>query len=149
MFNLYLYVAISAGTGTAIVEILLKLFLSDWIKRRFYKFKLLVSDKRNCSDEIIELISPQNYNNWSDFSNEIYNKAYQLSDRLETMSATKVSRKLDEYVTEQRISKTAIDNLLQDTASEELPKYFLKSQEKISKLRKELVSFVAELRKGN
>jgi len=83
--EIFITVVIAAGTGTAIVEIILKLFLNHWLDKQLYKFKLKVADKRACADAIIELISSKKYQNWYNLSDDVYYNAYTLSDRLITL----------------------------------------------------------------
>src|SRR5258708_2496689 len=130
-FQFYLYIAISAGTGTAVVEILLKLFLSHLLDRQFYKFKLQTADRRTCAEEILDLINSKHGQRWADLSDDIYYKAYAISDRLLTLNEADYSKKLDKYTSAKRFSNDLIKRILDNPTRDEYTKSFLDSQNEV------------------
>jgi len=145
-FSLFLYIAISAGFGTAVVELFLNLFLSHWLKKIYFEYTLTRGDKRNCSDQILELIN-SDYQQWLDFSDDIYSKASLISDRLITLNQKVCSQKLDAFVQEQRNFKQSLDRLFSEKPSgDKNQKDFLDSQHKLDILRADLLKFATKLK---
>ncbi len=146
--DFYVFVAISAGTGTATIELLLKLFLNDFIKRRYHKYVLQTADKRECSKQILDLVNIKNSLSWSDINNAIYNTSYLLSDRLITLNKRKYSIVLDNFVNEHRKEKEIRDKLFSnsgDPNQDKINKEFLNNLVKIDKLRNDMVNVAKEL----
>jgi len=146
-FEFNLSIAISAGIGTALVEVVLNLLLSHWLRKKYYQFTITKADKRACAEEILELINSKNFQNWYDLSNNIYSKVYLVSDRLITLNEKSASLKLDEYTSQQRFSKQLMDNILTNSPQpSEARKDFLESLQKIDTIRKELVDIARKLK---
>lgn len=149
-FEFYLSIAISAGVGTAIVEIIFKLILSHWLERVFYKFKLNVADKRKCADEILDLISSKKYLNWHDLSDDVYYSAYTISDRLITLGEEESSKILDEFVNLKRYGKQLQDQILANQTgvrNPELEKDFIDNMHKEDDVRNKLVKIAQKMKK--
>lgn len=142
----HLSVAISAGIGAGVVELLIKLFLSHWLERVMYNFQLERADRRECSDLILDLIHPDNYKKWFNISDEIYNKAYALSDRLITVGEDKTSKILDDYTTSRRNAQSILANIFTTISDKKANEEFLNNQHEIEELQKKLVHAAKKLR---
>lgn len=140
----YFKIALSAGTGTVIVEIFFKSFLEDWLKRQSYKFKLSLDDKRACADKILKIISADNFEKWSNSSDGIYHNAYDLSIKLWSIGEKKASKKLDSFVSAKRHEELIIKKaILSDDP--EITKDFLASQKEVDEKIEDLIKISKEL----
>jgi hypothetical protein len=145
--EIYLYIALSAGAGTGIVEFLIKPFLSHWLERKFHKFTLSFQDKRSMADELLALINVANSSRWLNFQDDIYNKAYDISDRLIAIGEERYSKKLDHYIGAQRYAKTILDKFFTDSKNKALNAEIISSQHEIDALRLELVKSAQRMKK--
>lgn len=147
-FGFYLTIAISAGTGSALVQLLIQLGVGHWLAKRYHSYTLQVADRRNCADRIIDLINSKHYQSWADYNSEIYSTAYKLSDKLMSLGEKKHSKVLDDYITSQRHAHEVLRKLMSnDGQGRENEKEFLDSQHKINSLREELIKSARGLKK--
>ena len=80
--QLFLTVFLSAGAGTALVEVIIRLIFEHWLTELRYKHRIKNADKRGCAKELLDLINPKHFKERLDLKNDIYNNDYALSDRL-------------------------------------------------------------------
>lgn len=146
--DFYVSIAVSAGAGTAIVEIILKLFLSHFLEKQMYRYKLNSADKRECAEKILGLISSESYLSWSDKSNAIYTNAYDLSERLITIGQKEASDSLYKFIQVQKEAQVVLSNMFKaNNNNNDLAKIFLNSQHEIEKARTELVNICTKMNK--
>lgn len=149
-FQFIVTVVVSAGVGTAIVEIIFKLFLDHLLKEMRYNHRIKNADRRGCSDELLELINPRHFKERLDLKNDIYNKDYSLSDRLETIGEKDFSQKLDNYSASYKHLADLTSMLFKfpiPAETKEIEKDFLETHQKIDESRKGLLEIAKNLRK--
>jgi hypothetical protein len=142
----YLTIAISAGAGSAIVQIVIQLGLGHWLQKKYHSYTLKKADRRNCADRIIELVNSKNYQSWANLNDDIYHRAYKLSDKLLSLGEKKYSKKLDEYVSSQRYAQNVLSRIQTGNFQIEDEKEFLNSQHHVDKLREVLVETSRKLK---
>ena len=147
--NFYVNIAISAGIGTALVEIVTKLFLEHFLKEEFYKFKIRFTDKRDCANELLNLVSFENSCKWITEKSLMYSKAYSLADRLDSLGEHKFAKKVTAYVTKTCIMLDLLSGLLGkniDAQREERIKHYLKTATDVAHIRQELTEIARKLK---
>lgn len=137
--NFYISIAVSAGAGSALVQLLIQLGLSHWLQKRYHSYTLAKADRRNCADRIIELVNPKNYNCWSNRNDDIYNKAYKLSDKMLSLGEKKHSKILDDYTSAQIYAQQILARVLSGNSQKEDENEFLDSQHTVEMLRNQLI----------
>ncbi|CAN5278735.1 hypothetical protein BH10PAT1_BH10PAT1_7040 [soil metagenome] len=145
--NLFVTVFVSAGTATVFVEVIFKLFLSHWLNKQFYKYKLQYQDKRGCGDEILNLINTQtNYiGEWRKIHNT---KIYPLSDRLISIGKTNVSKLLDEYSNSKLRQEEFYDRIMNNIPlAPEIKSNFFEIQSEVDTLRDKLLKEVEKMKR--
>lgn len=143
----YLSIAISAGIGSASVQLLIQLLLSHWLQKKYYSFTLEKADRRNCADRIIELVNIKYYKNWSNFKDDIYHRAYKLSDKLLSLGEKEFSKILDEYISTNRFAQEILIKIQTENTPNKYEKEFIESQNKIDILRNKLIEIARRLKK--
>jgi len=149
-FQLIITIVVSAGAGTAIVEIVFKLFLEHWLKEIRYTHRIKNADRRECAEELLELINPRHFKERLDLKDDIYNKDFALSDRLEVIGEKKFSQALDEYSALYKYLADRTSALFKfpvPAQSKEIEKDFLDTHQKIDESRKDLLEIAKKLRK--
>jgi hypothetical protein len=144
--NLYISVAISAGIGTAIVETVFKLFLEHWLRERYYTFTVNKADRRECSDLLLDLISPVNNPEWDELKGNIYAKAFRLMDRLETLNEHEASEKLASFTTNQMLLRFKMKGFLPPSQNVELTKDIIDNENKLTAEREDLLGLAKRLK---
>lgn len=145
--NFYISVAVSAGVGSAVVQLLVQLFVSHWLQKNFYSFTLEKADKRNCADRIIELINSKYYRNWLNLNDDIYHRAYKLSDKLLSLGEKSYSECLDKYVSAQRYAQEILRKIQTENFQSENGEEFVKSQHEVDTIRNKLIEIAKKLKK--
>jgi hypothetical protein len=147
-FSFFITVVVGAGTGSAIVQLIIQLGLGHWLQKKYHSYTLLKADRRNCADRIIDLISSKHSQSWINFNDDIYHTAYKLSDKLLSLGEKKYSITLDEYVSARRYAQEILMRVLSGTNDNvEDNKEFLDSQHKVDLLRERLIEAAKELKK--
>ncbi len=153
-FSLFLTIVIGAGTGTALVEAFIKLGLEYRLKDWLESNKIKRADKRECANNILELISSENYQKYSNPKDSIHDKAHHLSDRLITIGFKSESKILDKFVQRKRDVSNHINKLTSETEKEwtktnykEFGKHFLELSNEIDDLREQLLEVATKLKK--
>lgn len=144
--ELYLSIIVSAGVGTAIVEILFKLVVSHLLDRKMYEFKLTKADRRECANEIIKIINisveEKMINSGLDFSN----RANVVSDRLEVLTEKEASVVLDKYTARIIHANGLLKQLFSLECETETAADYLETQHEVYTLREELVKIARKLK---
>jgi len=146
--NQFISVVLGSMAGTSIVELLLKLFLSHWLDRVFYSFKLGLKDKRGYADAIIDLLNEPKSSDWP---YELQYRSNAISDKLLSIGQKELSKKLDSFSTEQSMLRDLIKNLIYnppDNFNDKIQtRDYVERSSKQDALRRELVEMSGKLKK--
>ncbi len=145
--NFYLSVAVSAGVGTALVEIILKLFLEHWLKEKYYLFTINKADRRECANILLEILNPVNNVEWDKLGSDIYIKAFHLMDRLMTLNEKEYAEKLASYTSNQMILRFKLTGKTPLFQVNELNKDIVETEKIICSEREKLLGVVGKLKK--
>ena len=137
--NILMTVFVGAGIGSAVAQILIKLFLSHWLKQRFYKFELSVKDRRGCAKEMLDLVSLDKNQRWEVSGSEVYIKAYALSDQLISIGEEGASKLVDNYTSGHVYLYHLILRIMKGDLDPQLSKDFIEKSRQLDKTRYEIV----------
>lgn len=144
--NNFVQIGISAGIGTLLAELIIKLVLSHWLKKRFYVFKLKLQDKQGCADEIISLLNDPQVTDWT---TDIHSRANLLSDKLLTMKQKDASKLLDQFSSKHLYISTIVKNMIYNPDSsqdEERIKDYIERSGELDDIRTKLVEVAEKLK---
>jgi len=145
--KIFINVVVGAGLGTAVTQIILKLFLSHWLKQRFYKFELMTKDRRGCAEEMLDLVSLDKYQRWEVSGSEVYIKAYSLSDRLISINEAAASKLIDQYVSGNIYLNQLIIRIMKGEQKPEISKDFIEKSHQLDEIRSKIVKVASDLKK--
>lgn len=143
----YLATALSAGLGSALVQIIFQLGFSHWLQKKYYDYTLDKADRRNCADRIIDIIGSKHYQSWSNLNDDIYDKAYKLSDKLLSLGEKEHSERLDKYVSTQRYAHEILGKVKSGNITNQDEKEFVDSQHQVDVARIKLIDTAKRLKK--
>lgn len=147
MENLYINIFFTAGAGTVFAEILLKVFLSAWLERSIYKFKLKLTNKYSLADELVLLLNSPEAVDWGV---NIQSRAYLLSDKLKTEGFGRISNKLDKFLSTKFVTNTIIRSIVEnplDIHFKEKSKEYIEKSGELDKLRGQLIDEARNLKR--